>query len=98
MNRINHVSVNATDLDASTAFYAEVVGAEPILSPNFGNEVRWLALGDTQLHLFHRESHHSSRHHFAVEVDDLEAAYRAAERRDAFERETFRNHLIELPG
>jgi hypothetical protein len=31
-------------------------------------------------------------------VDDLEPVYRAAERRDAFDREAFGNHLVELPG
>ena len=31
-------------------------------------------------------------------MDDLEPVYRAAERRDAFDREAFGNHLVELPG
>jgi hypothetical protein len=31
-------------------------------------------------------------------VDDLEPVYRAAERRDAFDRKAFGNHLVELPG
>ena len=35
---------------------------------------------------------------FAVEVDDLEPAYRVAERRGAFDRTAFGNHLVELPG
>lgn len=97
-SRLNHVSVSARDLDESADFYAEVVGAKPIASPQFGVEVRWLALGDTQLHLFVRDDAPPPVHHFAVEVDDLEPAYAAAERRDAFDRTTFGNHLIELPG
>ena len=47
--RINHVSINARDLQESVDFYVELVGAEPIPTPNFGLPVQWLALGRTQL-------------------------------------------------
>jgi catechol 2,3-dioxygenase-like lactoylglutathione lyase family enzyme len=96
--RINHVSVNARDLGESVDFYVELLGAEPIPSPNFGVPVRWLALGRTQLHLFERELQPTSHHHFGVTVDDIEPVYRAAERRGAFDRLAFGNHLVELPG
>ena len=95
---INHVSVNARDLQESADFYAELLAAVPIASPNFGVPVAWLALGDTQLHLFERDLQPTSHHHFAVTVDDLEPAYRAADRRGAFDRTAFGNHLVELPG
>jgi catechol 2,3-dioxygenase-like lactoylglutathione lyase family enzyme len=97
-SRINHVSVNAVDLEESAAFYAELLGAEPIATPNFGLPVRWLALSDSQLHLFQRDVQPTSHHHFGVTVDDLEPVYRAAERRGALDRDAFRNHLVELPG
>jgi catechol 2,3-dioxygenase-like lactoylglutathione lyase family enzyme len=97
-SRINHVSVNARDLQESIEFYAELFGAEPIPTPNFGLPVQWLALGRTQLHLFERDLQPTSHHHFAVTVDEIEPVYRAAERRDAFDRRAFGNHLIELPG
>jgi catechol 2,3-dioxygenase-like lactoylglutathione lyase family enzyme len=97
-NWINHVSVNARNLEQSIAFYAELLGAEPIPTPNFGLRVQWLALGRTQLHLFERDLEPTSHHHFAVAVDDLEPVYRAAERLDAFDRTAFGNHLVELPG
>ena len=96
--RINHVSVNARDLPASVAFYVDVLGAEPIPTPNFGLPVQWLALGRTQLHLFERDLQPTSHHHFAVAVDDLEPVYRAADRRGAFDHDAFGNHLVELPG
>ena len=96
--QINHVSVNARDLQESVEFYVELLGAAPVPAPNFGLPVRWLALGPTQLHLFERDVPPPSHHHFAVTVDDLEPVYRAAERRGAFDRETFGNHLVELPG
>jgi catechol 2,3-dioxygenase-like lactoylglutathione lyase family enzyme len=97
-SRINHVSVNARDLQESVAFYVDLLGAEPIATPNFGLPVQWLALGRTQLHLFERDLQPTSHHHFAVAVDDIEPVYRAAERRQAFDRSAFRNHLVELPG
>lgn len=95
---INHVSVNAVDLQRSVDFYVELLGAEPIPTPNFGIHVQWLALGRTQLHLFERDIQPTSHHHLGITVDDLESVYRVAERHDAFDRTAFRNHLVELPG
>ena len=95
---INHVSVNARDLDESVGFYVDLLGAERLPTPNFGLPVQWLALGRTQLHLFERDVTPPSHHHFAVTVDDLAPAYRAAEARGAFDRDSFGNHLVELPG
>jgi hypothetical protein len=60
--------------------------------------VQWLGLGRTQLHLFERDVEPPSHHHLGITVDDLEPVYRAAERRGAFDREAFGNHLVELPG
>lgn len=96
--RINHVSVNARDLTASVEFYADLLGAREIPTPNFGINVRWLALGDTQLHIFERDVDPPSNHHFAVTVEDLEPVYHRAAELGIFERETFKHHLIELPG
>ncbi len=95
---INHVSINARDLQESVDFYIDLLGAEPLPTPNFGIPVQWLALGDTQLHLFERDLQPSSHHHLGITVDDLEPVYRAAERRGAFDDDAFRNHLVELPG
>ena len=53
MAQINHVSVNALNLDESVRFYEDLLGVERIPTPNFvGIPVQWLALGRTQLHLF----------------------------------------------
>jgi catechol 2,3-dioxygenase-like lactoylglutathione lyase family enzyme len=97
-SRINHVSINARDLAGSVEFYVELLGAEPIATPNFGLPVQWLALGDTQLHLFERDVQPPSHHHLGITVDDLEPPFRVAERRGALDRESFGNHLVELPG
>ena len=97
-SRINHVSINARDLRESVDFYVDLLAAEPIPTPNFGLPVQWLALGRTQLHLFERDVQPPSHHHLGITVDDLEPAYRAAERRGAFDGEAFGHHLVELPG
>jgi len=96
--RINHVSISALDLQESVDFYVELLGAELLPTPNFGLPVAWLGLGRTQLHLFEKDLTPTSHHHLGITVDDLEPVYRAAERRDAFDRAAFGNHLVELPG
>lgn len=98
MSRINHVSIHARDLQESEDFYVELLGAEPIPTPNFGLPVRWLAFGRTQLHLFERDIEAPGFHHFGLTVDDLESVYRAAERLGALEPRAFGNHFVELPG
>jgi catechol 2,3-dioxygenase-like lactoylglutathione lyase family enzyme len=96
--RINHVSINARDLRESVDFYVDLLGAEPLPTPNFGLPVQWLGLGRTQLHLFEKDLQPTSHHHLGITVDDLEPVYRAAERRGAFDDGAFGNHLVELPG
>ena len=96
--RINHVSINALDLQQSIDFYVDLLGAERMPTPNFGIPVQWLALGDTQLHLFERDLTPTSHHHLGITVSDLEPVYRAAERHGAFDHVAFGNHLVELPG
>lgn len=96
--RINHVSVNARDLQESVEFYEDLFGAERLTTPNFGFPVQWLALGNTQLHLFERDLQPTSHHHFALAVDKIEPVYRAAERRAAFDFDAFGNNIVELPG
>jgi catechol 2,3-dioxygenase-like lactoylglutathione lyase family enzyme len=96
--QINHVSISARNLQESVEFYVELLGAEPIATPNFGVPTQWLALGRTQLHLFERALTPTSHHHVGITVDDVEPVYRAAERRGALDYEAFGNQLVELPG
>jgi catechol 2,3-dioxygenase-like lactoylglutathione lyase family enzyme len=97
-SRINHVSVSAKDLQASVDFYVDVFGAVRLATPNFGLPVQWLAIGESQLHLFESSVEPLSHPHFAVTVQELEPVYRRAEARGAFDYEAFGNHLVELPG
>jgi catechol 2,3-dioxygenase-like lactoylglutathione lyase family enzyme len=95
---LNHVSVCAADIEESVAFYADLFGAEPIATPNFGFPVRWLRVGDRQLHLFERPGDAPRYAHLALTVDDLDTLYRAARARRCLDSETFGHHLYELPG
>ena len=84
--RINHVSVHAADLDASEAFYSELFGLARIPTPDFGRPVRWLKVGDNQLHLFQLSADAPADHHFAFTVDDLEEVYRKAHEKGVLDR------------
>lgn len=84
---LNHVSIPAVDLDRSEAFYVEVFGLARVPAPNFGFPVRWLRLGDLQLHLqtIDAELGRRSYQHFGISVPDLTATYKALRARGAFE-------------
>ncbi len=95
---LNHVSIRARDLEESERFYRDLFGMEPIPTPNFGFPVRWLRVGDLQLHLFERESEQGRYHHMAVTVDDFAEVYRRAAALGILDGDTFGHHLYELPG
>lgn len=95
---INHVSVNAHDLDASVRFYEDLFGMTRIATPDFGFPVQWLRLGDQQLHIFERsESQAPSHHHVAINVDDFADVYRRAMAMGVQDAVAFRHHVYELP-
>jgi catechol 2,3-dioxygenase-like lactoylglutathione lyase family enzyme len=93
--RLNHVSVSAPDLDESVRFYTEVFGMEVLPSPDFGYPLRWLRVGDLQLHLYPRPEPRTSAH-FALEVEDFDALYRRAKEMGICDGQTHRHHLWEL--
>jgi len=94
---LNHVSVSASDLEASTHFYEELFGLKRIATPNFGSPTRWLRVGDLQLHLFLRAGDPPAHHHFALTVQDFETVYRKAQRLDAFDQIIVGGPIRELP-
>ena len=96
--RINHVSIGATDLNESAAFYITLFGAEEIDTPNFGFPVRWLRLGDLQIHLFELRAPTQSRHHFAVEVGNFEQVFRETREAGRHDRSTMGWHFNQLPS
>jgi lactoylglutathione lyase len=75
-----HVSIGAGDLEESVRFYRDFFGMEEVPAPDFSGPVRWLRVGDLQLHLFHDERPAPVGHHFALDVDDFGEAFRKAEK------------------
>ena len=92
---INHVSIVARDLDESTRFYEEVFGMERVPSPDFPGAVRWLRVGNVQLHLLLDRDAPPRRAHFGLTIDDFDAAYEAVRARAD---DTFGWDLVELPS
>jgi catechol 2,3-dioxygenase-like lactoylglutathione lyase family enzyme len=93
--RINHVSIAAKDLEASTQFYEDVFSMQRIPTPTFESPVQWLRVGDMQLHLFLEDGPAPSRHHLGITVDDFDAAYQAVKARTS---DTWGWQLVELPS
>jgi catechol 2,3-dioxygenase-like lactoylglutathione lyase family enzyme len=93
-----HVSVSARDLEESIRFYRDFFGMEEVPSPDFSGPVRWLRVGDLQLHLFLDDAPAPARHHFAFDVDDFEAAYRKAREAGVQVESGNYSTVRELPG
>lgn len=76
VTKLDHVSVIITDLERCRRFYRDVVGLKPIHKPRtFDFEVLWFDLGDQHLHcLLKDKSDTTSARHFALRVDNVEAA------------------------
>ena len=97
--RFNHVSVRAIDLETSLCWYEDMFGMTRIPAPNFGIKVKWLKMGDNQLHLFEVDTPPSQYAHFALDVDDFEAVYLRARKLGCFAQDAFNNHhLFETPA
>jgi catechol 2,3-dioxygenase-like lactoylglutathione lyase family enzyme len=94
---INHVTIVTRDLDESERFYAQLVGAERVDSPNFGTPVRWLRIGNVQIHLLQGEDGGGGAGHFGITVDDLARVYARAHALGALEPAANGHHLWELP-
>ena len=74
--RFNHVSIPCRHLDESERFYREVFGLERLPSFDFRFPVRYLGVGEQQLHLMQLpEEEPLPNQHFAFDVDDFEEAF-----------------------
>ena len=72
---VHHVSVNVDDVEAGVRFYTEVLGFTLRGDrPDFPFAGAWLDAGDQQLHLIAAPTPKNVGQHFAVLVDDLDAA------------------------
>jgi catechol 2,3-dioxygenase-like lactoylglutathione lyase family enzyme len=98
---INHVALPVDDVDRARRFYVDWFDAAVIPSPRFPVPVAWILLGKVQVHLVQHSGPASHAYHFAVSVEDkarFEALYRRAEQEGLLDRETFPNHIYELPN
>lgn len=72
---IHHVSINVEDVDAAAAFYAGRLGLTVRDDrPDFGFDGAWLDCGGQQVHLIKGQVPAGLGQHFALAVEDLDAA------------------------
>ncbi|MGI8793941.1 MAG: VOC family protein [Acidimicrobiales bacterium] len=72
---VHHVSLNVANVAEATAFYVDVLGFSLRSDrPDFGFAGAWLDIGPQQLHLIEGQTPSANGQHFAVSVDDLDAA------------------------
>jgi catechol 2,3-dioxygenase-like lactoylglutathione lyase family enzyme len=94
---INHVTIVTRDLDEAERFYGELIGAERLPSPNFGVPVRWLRVGDVQIHLLRSDGPTGGAGHFGITVDDLAPVYERARALGVLEAAVNDHYLWQLP-
>jgi glyoxylase I family protein len=72
---VHHVSINVSDVDEAIRFYTEVLGLTVRGDrPDFGIGGAWLDVGGQQVHLIEAPVPAGLGQHFAVVVEDLDAA------------------------
>jgi catechol 2,3-dioxygenase-like lactoylglutathione lyase family enzyme len=78
---LNHVAIDAKDLEETVAFYVDLFDMERVPTPDFGRPYAWLQFGDQQIHLIERGDNFPENQHFALIVDDFETVWdRAVDR------------------
>ena len=79
---LHHVSLVCSDLKRATAFYRDMLGFKQIARPPFKIGGAWLAAGSVEIHLIDNAEGtfrstaaiDTGDTHFAIRVDDFEAA------------------------
>ena len=72
---LHHVSINVSDVAEALAFYCNLLGLEQRRDrPAFSFEGAWLDIGGQQLHLIGQAVPEAVGQHFAIQVDDIDAA------------------------
>jgi glyoxylase I family protein len=70
---VHHVAICVGDADTGLAFYRDVLGMTPLPRPDFGPG-HWLDAGGQQVHLMESDQPSPAANHFAIKVDDIDAA------------------------
>lgn len=71
---LQHVSICVRDVDEAVVFYTNVLGLTVAPRPDELGDGAWLDAGGGQVHLLPSDEPRSARDHFALEVDDVDAA------------------------
>ena len=70
---LHHVSICVRDVDEAVAFYTDVLGLTIAPRPDELGPGKWLDAGGGQVHLLESDEARSTRDHFALQVDDIDA-------------------------
>ncbi len=81
VERIDHVTVNVTDVERAKKFYSNLLGLHEIPRPeSFTFPGAWYRVGTTDLHLVgHRQADSPASRHFAIWTTDVQDAARILE-------------------
>lgn len=84
---LNHVNIFSANVDATVAFYSDVLGLAPGWTPDFPVRVQWLYSGGHALvHVVEvpsaRPAEGVAIDHYAFSIDDFDAALRKLEKAD----------------
>jgi len=72
---VHHVSINVRDVDEAASFYVDRLGLTRRSDrPDFGFDGAWLDAGGQQVHLIAGQAPPAVGQHFALQVEDLDAA------------------------
>jgi glyoxylase I family protein len=71
---LHHVQLNVGDVDEALAFYRQLGMTVRSDRPDIGVDGAWLDVAGQQVHLVKAESPRDLGQHFALELDDLDAA------------------------
>jgi YD repeat-containing protein len=96
--RFNHVSIPCRDINESERFYSDVFGLERLPTFDFRFPVRYLGVGEQQLHLMQLpEEQPLPNQHFALDVDDFETAFVRLSELGALDHRAHAHAVWELP-
>jgi lactoylglutathione lyase len=80
MSSIHHVNLAVDDLASATVFYRDVLGLEPVPTPDLGFPAQFFSIGPGQeLHVNQLDDIHADRTHFCLRLDDFAGVVERAE-------------------
>jgi len=72
MTSIHHVNLAVDDLASATVFYRDVIGLDPITTPDLGFPAQFFSIAPGQeLHVNQLDDVHPDRTHFCLRLDDF---------------------------